>query len=468
MTYDPNAGYPPGYPPGYVPGYQGAPMLPPQQSNSGQSAGHIFITVVFVALAFTAGWLGSTFANGGTATPSSARPYASDIWTAWQTIDNNYVDQHAIDHKKMTYAMITAMVNTLGDTGHSRFLSPDDVKQLNAELSNSSFVGIGVYLQTIQTGKGSAVIIEATIPNSPAQKAGLLPGDQFLAVDGTDVTGKTIDDLGPLVRGPANTTVSITVHRPNVTAPITASVKRDTVIAPIVESTYFAADHIGYVKITGFDTNATKELTQKLQDLQATGATSILLDLRGNPGGLVDEAIGVAGDFLPNGATVVLEKDRSGNLTPDKVGSSSLPSGLHLTLPMAILVDGGTASAAEIVTGAIQDNRPGTPVIGQRTFGTDTVLLPFELPDGSQLLLGTKQFLTPNKRQFKPGEGLLPSQPIALPTNAFTVSPLVLGELNLTETDVLACKGITVDTQLIAAIEALSPTRTSTCAPPTK
>lgn len=468
MTYNPNAGYPPSYPPGYPPGYQGAPTLPPPQPDRSQSAGHIFITVVFVALAFTAGWLGSTFANGGTATPSSARPYASTIWTAWQTIDSNYVDQHAIDHKKMTYAMITAMVNTLGDTGHSRFLSPDDVKQLNAELSNSSFVGIGVYLQTIQTTKGPAVIIEATIPDSPAQKAGLLPGDQFQAVDGADVTTKTIDELGPLVRGPENTSVSITVRRPNVATPLTFKVSRGKVVAPIIEGTYFADDHIGYVKITGFDTNATKNLTQKLQDLQAKGATSILLDLRGNPGGLVDEAVGVAGDFLPNGATVVLEKDRSGNLSPDKVGSSSLPSGLHLTLPMAILVDGGTASAAEIVTGAIQDNRPGTPVIGQQTFGTDTVLIPFEMPDGSQLLLGTKQFLTPNKRQFKPGVGLLPSQPVALPTNAFAVSPLVLSELNLTEADVLNCKGITVDTQLIAAIHALAPARTATCTTPTK
>ncbi len=447
--YDPNAAFAP-QAPQPMPYMTPAPGGPAPQS---QPFGQIFVTALLVVLAFTAGWLGNAAFNSSSqgSQPASARKYASDIWTAWNDIDQYYVNPSAINHQQMTYAMIDAMVNSLGDTGHSRFLTPSDVAQLNSELSNSSFVGIGVYLQQETTANGQQeTIIEATIPNSPAQKAGLMPGDVFVAVNGQNVANDTIDQLSALVRGNQGTAVSITVQRPGVAAPITVSVTRASVTAPIVVSDYFPADHIGYVQITGFDTGAGKELTSTLQSLQAEGAQSLILDLRGNPGGLVDEAVNVASDFLPAGATVVVEKNRDGSEVPLKVGT-----GLHLTMPMAILVDNGTASAAEIVTGAIQDNRPTVPVIGERTFGTDTVLVSFDLPDGSELLLGIQEYLTPKLRQFKPGQGLMPSQVVALPPNSFPVTPLVLQESKLTEQQVLSGKGISNDTQLIAAIKAL-------------
>ena len=232
----------------------------------------------------------------------------------------------------------------------------------------------------------------------------------------------------------------------------------------MVPYTYFAQDHIGSVHVMGFETNASKQLGEALKALQAEGATSIIFDLRDNGGGLVNEAIGVASDFLPVNATIVYEKDRNGNLTPIKVDSdASVPKGLHLTLPMVVLVNGNSASASEIVTGAIQDNRPEVHVIGERTFGTDTVLLTFQLPSGAELVLGVDQYLTPNKRQFRPGVGLTPDQVVAFPANAFPQSPLILNELNLGEADVLTCKGVNPDPQLVAAIIALAPARTSAC-----
>ncbi|HKD75797.1 MAG TPA: S41 family peptidase, partial [Ktedonobacterales bacterium] len=405
--------------------------------------------MLLVALAFTAGWLGSSLLNG---VPSSARPYSADIWQAWNDIDQNYPDVSAINHQKMAYAMLSAMVDSLGDTGHSRFLTPAEVNQLNQQLNNNSFVGIGVYIQQvpIASGNGNDTVIEATLPNSPAQKAGLLPGDVFLTINGQDATNKTPDQIQQLIAGKKGTSVTITVQRAGKTQPVPFTITRGDITAPIVNP-YMFSDHIGYVQITGFDTGTTKELTSDLKTLQGEGMKAVILDLRDNGGGLVDEAQGVAGDFLPNGSTVLYEKDRSGTLTPVKVDDKSSPApGLHLSIPMVVLVNGGTASASEIVTGALQDDRH-VQAIGERTFGTDTVLGTFQLSDGSELLLATQQYLTPAKRQYKPGLGLTPDQTVTLPANAFPESALALQEANLSETNVLAGKGLTDDTQLIAA-----------------
>jgi carboxyl-terminal processing protease len=427
--------------------------------------GQFFITVILVALAFTAGWVGNNFVNRDYPTPASARPWDKDIWTAWNLIDTQYVNQSAINHQKMAYAMIAAMVNSLGDTGHSTFLTPQQAQSEDQSLNNQSFVGIGIYLTQIQESIGNVVVIEATIPNSPANSSGLLPGDAFLTVNGTNAVNITLDQFSTLIRGPVGSTVTVTVKRAGVKNPLTFTMKRASITEQIVNTVYFPADHIGYIHLVGFDTGAATAMHAGLQSLIKQGATSLIFDLRDNGGGLVNEAIGVASDFLQPGQTIVWEKDRSGNLTPLKVDSdNSVPTGLHLTLPMVVLVNGGTASASEIVTGAIQDNRPNVVTVGERTFGTDTVLVTYQLPSGAELVLGIRQYLTPDKRQFSPGTGLTPSKVIALPANGFPQSPLVVQELGLTEASILACQGVNPDPQLIAAIESLAPSRTSTCA----
>lgn len=445
MTYNSGSEYPP----------LNTPSLTPPTPERGPSNSYIFLTVLLVALAFTGGWLGNSFLNS---VPSSARPYSGDIWKAWSDIDQYYVDKGAINHQQMAYAMLNAMVGTLGDTGHSRFLTPTQVAQLNQELNNTGIVGIGVYIHyaPLATGTGQATIIDSTIPNSPAQKSGLLPGDQILTVNGQDIAKQTPEQITSLITGSAGTSVTLTVQRQGSSSPLSFTLTRAKVTPTIVNYFYFATSHIGYVQIDGFDTGATKQLTAALKSLQAQGMKGIILDLRDNGGGLVNEALGVAGNFLPNGATVVYEKDSSG-ISPDKVDDTTAPggAGLHLTLPMVVLVNGNTASASEIVTGALQDNR-NVPVIGERTFGTDTVLDTFPLSDGSELLLGVKQFLTPNKHQFKPGVGLEPSQPVTLPTNAFPLTPLALQEANLTEADVLSGNTkLSNDVQLIDALKAV-------------
>jgi carboxyl-terminal processing protease len=425
----------------------------------------MFITVLLVALAFTAGWLGNSAVNRNTLGSASSQPYEGDIWTAWNLIDSQYWNPSDINHQTMAYDAISAMVNSLGDTGHSVALTPANAAQETSSLDNASFVGVGIYAVQLTVNGQTYVAVEATIPGSPANAAGkLLPGDRFLMVKGTSVVNASLDTFDTLIRGPANSTVTVQIQRPGVAAPLTLTITRQSITPQIVYGAYFAEDHIGFVHFDIFATGAAQQMGQVLKSLEAQGATSIILDLRGNGGGLVSEAIGVASDYLQPGQTVFNAKDRSGHITANKVDSdSSVPKGLHLNLPLTILVDNNTASAAEITTLAIKGNRPNVEIIGEQTYGTDSVLQSFQLPSGAQLSLGVAQWLSPTLLHLSPGKGLTPDAQVALPASALPQIPLIITELNLTEADILNCQGLNPDPQLVAGIIDLAPARTSTC-----
>ena len=448
------------------PAPQPAPSLAPVQRE--QSTGQLFITVLLVALAFTAGWLGNGAINRDAPTPASAKPWDQDIWSAWNLIDTQYWNSKAIDHQKMTYAMISAMVESLGDTGHSVALTPAMAQTESNNLNNVAFVGIGIYVVQQTVGNITYNTVEATIPGSPANAPGyLLPGDRFLSINGTDVTNASPDIFDGLIRGKAKTTVSVTVIRPGVKMPITLTIPRASITPKLAYGTSLPEDHIGYIHLDLYATGASQDVADALKALQQQGVTAIILDLRDNGGGLVDEAIGVASDFLQPGQTVFNEKTRSGQIIPHKVDSngagSTVPKGLHLSLPMVILVNNNTASASEITTTGIVGNRPDVQVIGQATFGTDTILNQFALPSGAQLTLGVSQWLTPELTHLNPGQGLIPNKQVVLPANNLPQSPLIISELGLNEIAILACKGVNPDPQLVAAIIALAPARTSAC-----
>lgn len=408
--------------------------------SSSQIIGLVLSAIVIFTLGFAGGWLGHTYTTRGLLPPASAQKYAPLIWQAWSDIDNNYVDKGAIDHQKMTYAAIAAIVNTLGDTGHSRFETPDEVKQEHQQLSGN-YVGIGVILQPDPTGQYFQ--IGATFPNAPAAKAGLKPGDVIIAVNGKSVKGDTQDQLRTLITGPEGTSLTMTIQRPGQAQPFTVKLTREQIQEPIITSYYFPESHIAHIMIMQFADNTDTMLRQALTDLRKQGMQKIILDLRDNPGGLLDEAIAVASEFIPagNGRNVLLIKDSSGNITPQPVVSG----GLATDLPLVVLVNNNTASAAEIVTGAIKDNHRGI-VIGEHTFGTGTVLTEFDLPDGSALLLGVEEFLTPSGKFIRNG-GIQPDMQVAMP-NASTPenTPLIEQETHQTEAQALQSN----DTQFIA------------------
>jgi carboxyl-terminal processing protease len=414
-------------------------------AGSNQIVGLVLSAIIIFTLGFAGGWLGHTAATSQYLPPASAQPYARLIWDAWSDIDNNYVDQGAIDHQKMTYAAISAIVDSLGDTGHSRFETPDELKQEQQQLSGN-YVGIGVVLQPDPTGQYFQIGV--TFPNAPATKAGLKPGDVIIAINGKSVKGDTQDQLRSLITGPQGSSFTMTIQRPGQAQPFDVKLTREQIQAPIVTSYYFPESHIAHIMIMGFDSGTDSMLRQALTNLKKQGMQKIILDLRDNPGGYLDEAISVASEFIPagNGRNVVLIKDRSGKITPQPVQ----PGGLATNLPVVVLTNNNTASAAEIVTGAIKDNHRGI-VIGEHTFGTGTVLNEFDLPDGSALLLGVEEYLTPSGKFIRNG-GISPDIQVAMPNPSTPEnSPLLEQETNETQAQALQSK----DSQFIAAYQYL-------------
>ncbi len=365
---------------------QGEPPRDPdgaeRRQHGDQSLTQIVVMALLVVVAFAAGWFGNQFVHRADyVSPQTANGKVNDeylITQAWNDITQHFVVTGSINTKKMAYDAITAMVTDLGDTGHSRFETPQEFAQEQSDLSNAPTVGIGVYL----SGGGSQPLrIDAVIPSSPADKSKQIrPGDEIVGVNGKDVRGQTIDQVRPLIEGNQGTKVTLTLIRPSVNANQTFDVTmtRASFTAPIVTSYIIPGQNIDDIQITEFASDADSQLRTALQQAKAKHVKGIVLDLRDNPGGLLDQAIAVASEFIPSGPgkNVLIEKTRDGQTT-DPVH----PGGLATHTPLVILVDGNTASAAEIVSGSIAVNRPDVRIVGQTTYGTGTVLNSFTLED---------------------------------------------------------------------------------------
>lgn len=343
--------------------------------------------------------------------PSDAQPDFKLMAEAWNKIDQVYVDRKAIQPQKMTYAAISGMVDSLGDTGHSTFLSPDMVKQ-EQNYIQGQFEGIGAEVQM----KDGHVVIVAPIDGSPAQKAGLKPGDIILKVNGEDMTGQSISAVVNKILGPAGTNVTITIQSPSTGQTRDVTITRARIEIQNVTWHMIPGTSIADVRLAGFSEGVTKDLEKVLQQIQTQNATGLVLDLRNNPGGLLSEAVGVASQFL-SGGNVLLEKDAQGNIKDVPVE----PGGVAPKIPMVVLINNGTASASEIVAGALQDANRAT-LVGETTFGTGTVLERFELSDGSALMLATQEWLTPKGRVIW-HKGIAPNDTVSLPANATPLIP---------------------------------------------
>ena len=398
----------------------------------------LLAALVLVGVGFA---VGATLERSGTLpgagaceAPSSDHAFGTFV-EAWNLVQDHYVDRSAVDSTKMAYAAIGAMLDTLGDVGHTRFLSPDALRE-EEDLLSGKLEGIGAEV-TIQNGQPTIV---TPIPGSPAQQAGLRPGDVIQRVNGQGTTGLTLEQVLSLVRGPADTTVTLTVVHKGETTSVDIPIVRAKITIPSVSWALLPGTSVAHVLVHQLAEHATDELTAALGDAQAKGATAVILDLRNDPGGFRDEAVGVASQFLKEG-DVLLEQDSQGHRTNFPVK----PGGTALDLPLAVLVNEGTASAAEIVAGALQDHQRG-PIVGETTFGTGTVLSTYQLSDGSAVLLGTAEWLTPNGRQIW-HHGIAPDVTVALPAGTVPVVPE--DEAQMTASDLQASR----DTQLLRALE---------------
>jgi carboxyl-terminal processing protease len=419
----------------------------PHQNPATSGVSLAVVRAVLIVLAFAAGWFGNAYHNlqlFDQQIPPTMRPYAAEIFQTWRAVDQYYVDPSAINHQRMADAFIKGIVESLGDTGHSRFETKAEFQQEQNQLQNQPTVGIGVVL----SGGGTKPLrIDQVIPGAPAD--GLLqPGDVILAVDGKNIVGLTIDQVRPLIRGSgvAGSTVTLTIQRPGAAQPSNVTLTRAAFTVPLVSTYVIPGANLADIQVTQFSTGTDDALrTALLLQVRAQHVKGIILDLRGNPGGFVDEAEAVASEFLSAGDTLYLQRTRTTQTAVKAKASHQLAT----ALPLVILVDNGTASASEIVTAAITYNRPLVHVVGQRTYGTDTILTPQLLQDGDVILLGTQEWLTPAGANLR--QGLVPDQPVALPPDASETTPAQARQQRLTAAQLLAGP----DAQLQQAIKDL-------------
>ncbi|MBX3014668.1 MAG: S41 family peptidase [Caldilineaceae bacterium] len=361
----------------------------------------------------------------------------SVFWEAWNLVQDHFVDRAALDPTMMTYGAIRGMVSALGDTGHTSFLTPQEHEERLTSIEGK-FTGIGA-----QLGENDGLpIIVAPFDGSPAQKAGVKPGDVILEVDGEEVRGLTLTQIAEKVRGPADSQVTLTLYRPDENRSLDIVVTRGEITIPAVTWSMVPGTQAALIRLSQFSGQATDEMVTALSAARAAGATSLVVDVRNNPGGLLDQAVRVTSQFLKEG-NVLLEEDAQGNRNAYPV----VPDGQATDLPLVVLVNPGTASSSEIFAGAIQDYTRGQ-VVGETTFGTGTVLQPYTLQDGSELLLGVKQWLTPNGRLIR-NQGIQPDVVVELSVGSELLSPATIRDMALD--DIRASQ----DTQMLKALELL-------------
>ena len=343
-----------------------------------------------------------------------AGPDVALIRRAWDIIDRQYVDRSALDSAPLTAGAITGMVDSLGDTGHSTYLTRAMVQE-ERSLMRGEYVGVGLEISR----KNDQVTIVAPLDGSPAMQAGLHAGEQLLRVNGRPVTGLSLGEIVNLITGPSGTTVVLSLFDPASGTTSEVPLKRARIKVDNVSWQPIPGYPIADIRVAAFSRGVTKEVTAALQKIEEMKLDAAVLDLRNNPGGELEEAIGIASQFLSDG-DVLLEEDAQGTITHDAVRRG----GVATTLPIVVLINEGTASAAEIVAGALRDAGRAA-LVGETTFGTGTVLQDFPLGDGSALLLAVREWLTPTGRTIW-HTGIVPDASVALPANAASITAATL------------------------------------------
>ena len=378
------------------------------KTDGGKVLLFVLLGLILVGLIFSAGlWTGSVMTGGQIGSPASlqlpnlstastegqAAPTPIDrntlfipFWEAWDTVHREYVDQPVNDLVLMQGA-IRGMLDSLGDP-HTAFMDPSEFQQANAPLEGE-YDGIGAYVDTT----GEFLTIISPMPGSPAENAGLKPGDVVIAIDGEDMTGIDPNLVLRKILGPAGTEIEMKLQRKD-SEDFTVKITRAKILLPSVESKMLD-NNIAYINLSSFADDTGAKLRQDLKDLLTKEPKGIILDLRNDGGGYLDTAVDVVSQFLKEG-TVLIEQ--YGDMTEHKYEVRS--GGLATEIPIVVLVNGGTASAAEITAGAIQDYERGI-LIGEKTYGKGSVQQWSSLPnDAGAIRVTIARWLTPLGRQI--------------------------------------------------------------------
>jgi carboxyl-terminal processing protease len=326
----------------------------------------------------------------GSSLPAAERQIESDYDEALSTVDENYADD--IDFEKASQAAIQGMLSTLDP--HSTFFTKADFDRLKQD-HEAEFYGIGVTILR----HTDAVYVQSVVAGTPADKAGLRYGDKIVEVDGKDAREWTGEQVSKSVRGVRGDPVTIKIERAGTQAPLYFNIVRDAVPQPTVRAAYMIRPGTAYVALTGgFASETSDEIEKALTDMQKQGMTQLVLDLRNNPGGLLPQAIKVAGQFLPRGYPIVSVRGRTENAQTLVYKNTEFDGSQDY--PLVVLVNRNTASASEIVAGALQDHGRGL-IVGETSFGKGLVQHIFTLPHGYGLTLTTQKYFTPYGRSIQ-------------------------------------------------------------------
>ena len=409
--------------------------------------GSIIVAVILLTAACSAGFAaGSAFGASATSAAFQSIPFLGEVvtteaevqaqavtpeelnelfepfWQAWTLVEEKFVDQ-PVDQELMMQGAIRGMMESLGDQ-HTSYLDPQMFEEANAHLEGEEYEGIGAWVDTTQ----DYLTIISPMPGSPAEEAGLQPNDKIVAIDGEDMTGIDGELVRQRVLGPKGSVVILTIAREGVDEPFDVEVTRSAIVVPSVDSRMLE-ENIAYVQLFTFGDDTTKDLKAALNELMDQDPDGLILDLRNNGGGYLETAIDVVSQFIGDGV-VMYEEYGDGTRTTYEAKKG----GLATEIPMVVLINEGSASASEIVAGAVQDRLRGA-LVGVTSFGKGSVQNYTPLVNAQGAVRVTiARWLTPDERQIHE-IGLTPDY-----------------EVEITEEDF--AEG--VDSQLLKAIEVLT------------
>ncbi len=312
------------------------------------------------------------------------------FWDTWDLVHKKYIDKKALDPQKLYYGAIQGMVAAIGDP-YTVFLPPQAQKSTKEQLSGS-FEGVGMQLEF---NKDKRLVVSAPLKDTPAERGGVKAGDIILKIGDKDATNLSLPEAVSLIRGPKGTTVTINLYSEGDSKPRDVTLTRDNIVVKSV--TYQpkqtkSGKKVAYIRISSFGEKTQNEWNEAVSDSLADGAQAVIVDVRNDPGGYLDAAIYIGSEFLADGV-VVSQEDYLGN----KQDHTVVRAGKMLKLPMTVLINKGSASASEILAGAMQDRGRGK-LIGTQSFGKGTIQSAEDLPENTGIHITTAKWLTPNGR----------------------------------------------------------------------
>ena len=388
----------------------------------------LVILVAFITFLITSIGFYQYFTNGNNVNllinSSSENSSIEDELKKYRTlIDKYYLGE--VKEEELKEGAIAGYIEGLGDK-YTEYISKDDMEEYMQDTMGN-FVGIGIYM--VNDTETNKIMVLSPIKGSPAEKAGILPGDYILKINGESYTGEDNSIAATKIKGEEGTTVKLEILRGTET--LNFEIKRENIIVNPVEGKVLE-NNIGYIEFTSFDENTAEEFKNKFEELQKSNIKSLIIDLRNNGGGLVDQALEIAGYIADKGSVLLYEVDKN-----DKEEIKKSDSDPIINMPIVILVNENTASSSEILAGALKDLGKAK-IVGTKTYGKGVIQELLTLSDGSGLKITSQKYLTPNKTEIN-NVGIEPNETVELPDTVENI-------LNVDEKD---------DTQLQKAIEML-------------